>query len=155
MEAMNSDQHKKTLASSWEQLSFITLLKAVTLPTLIPTIVLSALHVWYVRAGEPFATSWYSLVLFIAYIITFGAVGLYLLRTYQLTRPMITVLMGCSGLLAGFIVAVVKLAVYYETWAVFRLISEPIFTALFAGIFGAILLWGRSRLPSNSGRGIL
>jgi len=155
MEAMKSEQHKKILASSWEQLSIQAILKAVALPTLIPIVVLSALHVWYVQSSEPFSTNWYSLVVFFLYIATFGTVGLYVFRTYQVTQPMMVVLMVVSGLLAGLIIAGLKLIMYFETWAVFRLISEPIFTAVFAGIFGTILLWSRSRLPSNLGRGIL
>jgi len=63
--------------------------------------------------------------------------------------------MGSCGLVAGVVIAAVKLVSAFEPWAVFRLISEPIFTALFAGILGVIFLWGKSQLPSHTSQGIL
>jgi|GEM_PF-4484078 len=155
MEVMNSTQHKKTLASSWEDLTFGILFKVATLPSLLPIILVSAWYIWHVESGETLSAIWYSVILFVLYILSFMGVAWYLQRTYELTKTIMAVLMGFSGFFAGVVIAVVKLTIFFESWAVFRLISEPIFTAIFAGIFGAILLWGKARLPSRSGGGIL
>ncbi|MFA5031098.1 MAG: hypothetical protein WC495_05945 [Patescibacteria group bacterium] len=155
MAAMDTDSHKKILAPSWEHMSLKMLMKATSVPVLLPIIFVAGWYVWYVRAGEPISSTWYSVILFFVYVLSFVLLAIFFSRSYQLTRNVMAVLMGFCGLVSGLIIAVVKLFVFFEPWAIFRLISEPIFTALFAGILGAIFLWGRSRLPLNSDKGIL
>jgi len=155
MEAMEIHQQKKILAPSWEQITLKMLMKAAGLPALLPIIVIAGFYIWYTRSGELLSSTGYSIILFFGYVLSFAALAVYFLRTYSLTQNVMAVLMGFCGLVAGFVVAIIKIWEFFEPWTIFRLISEPIFTALFAGILGAILMWGKSRLPSNSDKGIL
>lgn len=149
------NQHKKILAPSWEQFGFMTLIKAAGIPACLPIIVIAGFYVWYVLAGEPISSTWYSVLLFVGYVVSFALIALFLLRSYQLNKYTFALVMGFCGFLSGLCIAIVKLFVFFEPWTIFRLIAEPVFTALFAGVLGALLLWGKFKLPSNPDKGIL
>lgn len=146
MKTLNTD-YNRTVSTSWDSLSFIALSKITWIPTLLTSIALIG-FAWWESHGQNFSQSYYAIIVLIVYILVFGGYSFLLLRRANFTRSHIVVIMGFSGLCSGLVIAIGKLFILYRGWALLRLISEPILTALLAAIIGVLVFWRRTHLKS-------
>lgn len=146
MDGMQAPATKQQLAPTWEQIRIQDLVRVSIIPVLIATILLAALSIWRIKQPEAIGESQFVSIILIAHVILFAIMSGWYMRRLELTSPSMLVLMIFSGLITGLLVAIAKLAFDYHTFAILRIVGEPITTALGAAIVGYLAYWQLSKL---------
>lgn len=134
-------------ATEWYNLSFSMLVSLAWLPVLSASVILIGLAWWW-SGSQSIDGLYYSIALLIVYLVVFVGYSIVLLRRVNFTRSHMAVIMGFAGLFTGLFVAIGKIIILFRGWALLRLISEPILTAVLAAIIGVLVFWRRAQLKT-------
>lgn len=141
---------KANLGSSWESLSFGTILRIVGIPSLIIGVLFGLEGAWRLRSPFVVSSLQHTLIVAGLFIVLYGLLTIFVLRKVQASRSQLSVIIGFAGLIAGLIAAIIKCIVLFKVWTLFRLIAEPALAAIIATIIGELVAINLQKLQRQS-----
>jgi hypothetical protein len=136
MDTMRQEQNV-TLDSSGKSNSFIAHVRAAGIPSLIVSALIFGLYAWDHFDPSRFSDTIFTIISFVLYAAFLFGLTVYFGRNSS--REMLLTRLVVAGLCIGVLVAIGKLILVFRLWALFRLIAEPITTALVALAIGYIV----------------